>query len=181
VHRYGLYAGEQWSFTGDEPRAVKVPEKEEAPSEMQHEDFRKAVPQGILQDIFGAIYSGEQDKIEDLMGKALAEGHRPLDIIDHALTPAIREVGEEFSTGELFLPDLLLAATTMQGAMNVITPLMEEDERQMSKARVVIGTIKGDLHDIGKNMVIALLKGNGFDVIDLGASHHHAGWHTRAN
>jgi 5-methyltetrahydrofolate--homocysteine methyltransferase len=84
------------------------------------------------------------------------------------MTPAIREVGEEFSTGELFLPDLLLAAHTMQEAMQVLTPLMEKGEGRVSRGRVVIGTIKGDLHDIGKNMVIALLKGNGFEVVDLG-------------
>jgi 5-methyltetrahydrofolate--homocysteine methyltransferase len=91
-----------------------------------------------------------------------------MDIINMALTPAIRKVGDEFSTGELFLPDLLLAAATMQEAMKTLTPLMENSGEKVTKGRVVIGTIKGDLHDIGKNLVIALLRGNGFEVIDLG-------------
>jgi len=119
-------------------------------------------------EIFYCIYTGEHGKIIELVKRALSEKHRPVEIINEAMTPAIRAVGDNFSTGELFLPDLLLAADTMQEAMRVLMPLMEESDRAVSKGRVVLGTIKGDLHDIGKNMVKALLKGNGFEVIDIG-------------
>jgi len=165
VHRYGLYEGGQWSFTEGRAKKAGAPGVEERAA---HADLREAVREGVMQEIFDAIYKGGQDKIAGLIRRALEEGHRPIAIIDGALTPAIREVGEEFSTGELFLPDLLLAASTMQEAMKELTPLMEGSDERVSRGTVVIGTIKGDLHDIGKNMVIALLKGNGFDVIDLG-------------
>jgi 5-methyltetrahydrofolate--homocysteine methyltransferase len=170
IHRYGLYEGGQWSFQGEKPRATEKGEPAVA------EKFRgETRPAGsgegrpaVLQDIHDALYGGEQERIGSLVQKALADNHTAVNIIDDALTPAIQEVGERFSSGELFLPDLLLAANTMQEAMKILTPLMEERDRKMSRGRVVIGTIKGDLHDIGKNMVGALLKGNGFEVIDIG-------------
>jgi 5-methyltetrahydrofolate--homocysteine methyltransferase len=168
IHRYGGYAGGMWSFTGDAKDRSIVAEKEKTSEALPREEYREGVKAGVLQEIFDAIYRGEQERVESLVTKALDSGNKPVDIIDGAMTPAIREVGEEFSTGELFLPDLLLAAHTMQEAMNMLTPLMEEGEGRVSRGRVVIGTIKGDLHDIGKNMVIALLKGNGFEVVDLG-------------
>ena len=168
IHRYGGYEGGTWSFTGDAKGRSVVAEKEKTSEALLHEEYREGVKPGVLQEIFDAIYRGEQGRIEGLVNEALGSGSRPADIIDGAMMPAIREVGEEFSTGELFLPDLLLAAHTMEEAMQVLTPLMEKGEGRVSRGRVVIGTIKGDLHDIGKNMVIVLLKGNGFEVVDLG-------------
>jgi 5-methyltetrahydrofolate--homocysteine methyltransferase len=168
IHRYGAYEGKSWRFTGDEAVKVKGAGTAKITHEKKHEDRRSGIRPGVLQDIFDAIYRGEQDRITNLVGTALNTGIKPGYIVDGALTPAIREVGEEFSTGELFLPDLLLAAHAMQEAMGVLTPLMEKGEGPVAKGKVVIGTIKGDLHDIGKNMVIALLRGNGFEVVDLG-------------
>lgn len=168
IHRYGGYEGGTWSFTGDAKGRSVVAEKEKTSEALLHEEYREGVKPGVLQEIFDAIYRGEQGRIEGLVNEALGSGSKPADIIDGAMMPAIREVGEEFSTGELFLPDLLLAAHTMEEAMQVLTPLMEKGGGRVSRGRVVIGTIKGDLHDIGKNMVIALLKGNGFEVVDLG-------------
>ena len=168
IHRYGSYAEGSWTFTGEEAAKAVDADMEKTAHEAKHEDRRTGLEPGALQDIFDVIYRGEQERIADLVQNALDMGNKPADIIDGAMTPAIREVGEEFSTGELFLPDLLLAAHTMQEAMQVLTPLMEKGEGRVSRGRVVIGTIKGDLHDIGKNMVIALLKGNGFEVVDLG-------------
>ncbi len=166
IHRYGSYAGEQWAVLGP---AVKA---EEAPKEEKTEkvDYRSAVKTGLLLEIFDEIYSGEHGIIKELIEKALKEEYDPLEIINDAMTPAIKAVGDEFSTGELFLPDLILAAETMREAMGVITPLVEGNKDFKAKGKVVIGTIKGDLHDIGKNMVKALLKGNGFEVIDLGVN-----------
>jgi 5-methyltetrahydrofolate--homocysteine methyltransferase len=166
IHRYGLYEGECWSFTGESRTETVTATEEETAAPPGHQGSPEGV-QGILKEVYDAVYNGEEN-IVSLVERALEEGQGPMDIIDGALTPAIREVGDCFSTGELFLPDLLLAAHTMQQAIGRLTPLMEEGEGPASKGRVVIGTIKGDLHDIGKNMVIALLRGNGFDVIDLG-------------
>jgi 5-methyltetrahydrofolate--homocysteine methyltransferase len=167
VHRYGLYEGEQWTFTG-EGRTVPVTSEKEQREEAPAQPSDRVGVQGTLKEIYHAVYSGDQKHIGSLVQKAIEEGRSPMDIIDGALTPAIREVGDQFSSGELFLPDLLLAAHTMQEASQVLTPLLAEGGGPASKGRVVIGTIKGDLHDIGKNMVIALLRGNGFDVVDLG-------------
>jgi 5-methyltetrahydrofolate--homocysteine methyltransferase len=167
IHRYGGYEEGKWTFIGDSREKAASPVAEER-GETVREEHRADVVTGVLQQVYDAIYRGEQEKIADLVKLALDAGSKPADIIDGAMTPAIREVGDEFSTGELFLPDLLLAAHTMQEAMNVLTPLMEKGEGPASRGKVLIGTIKGDLHDIGKNMVIALLKGNGFQVVDLG-------------
>jgi 5-methyltetrahydrofolate--homocysteine methyltransferase len=166
IHRYGVYEGEQWSSIGTEKIQHETPPEVSVHS--VYGDHKGGVEGGILQKIFDAVYTGEQDMIKELIEEALDENHAPIDVIDNALTPAIKEVGDEFSTGELFLPDLLLAANTMQEAMQILTPLMQDSEQRKGKGRVVIGTIKGDLHDIGKNLVIALLKGNGFEVVDLG-------------
>jgi 5-methyltetrahydrofolate--homocysteine methyltransferase len=168
IHRYGSYEGESWALTGDRGVKAEAGGAREAAREVVHEDRRGSVRTGALQSIFDALYRGDQEHIVDLVQDALDEGNKPVDIIDGGLTPAIREVGEEFSTGELFLPDLLLAAHTMQAAMGLLTPLMERGGEVASRGKVLIGTVKGDLHDIGKNMVIALLKGNGFEVVDLG-------------
>jgi 5-methyltetrahydrofolate--homocysteine methyltransferase len=161
IHRYGLYDDERlWVVSGGGSI-----EREEKTKTVPHPE--KKIRDESLQKIFSAVYHGEVH-VKDAVEKALAAGFLAIDIVDKALTPAIREVGDEFSTGELFLPDLILAANTMQEAMNVLTPLLEKGKKRFSKGKIVIGTIKGDLHDIGKNMVIALLKGNGFEVVDLG-------------
>ncbi len=168
IHRYGGYGEGKWTFTGESRAKTASPEIERKGEALPHEEHRTDMKPGVLKQVFDAIYSGEQGRIEGFVNEALGSGSKPADIIDGAMTPAIREVGEAFSSGELFLPDLLLAAHTMQEAMNVLTPLMGKGEGPASRGKVLIGTIKGDLHDIGKNMVIALLKGNSFQVVDLG-------------
>jgi len=166
IHRYGYYDDERlWTFAGASAAVQEKPVEREAPEAV---DYRVGITKEIFQEIFDGVYSGVQEKIQGLIERALKEGHKPIEIINKAMTPAIREVGDEFSTGELFLPDLLLAAHTMQEAMKVLTPLMEESQEILSRGKVLMGTIKGDLHDIGKNLVLALLRGNGFEVIDIG-------------
>jgi 5-methyltetrahydrofolate--homocysteine methyltransferase len=165
IHKHGSYEEEQWVFAGAETITAKSTGLEPKADEVE---YQIEVEQGVLRDIYNCIYKGEHGTIKEIVKKALAESHDPLEIINDAMTPAINGVGERFSTGELFLPDLLLAAETMQTAMSMLTPLLERSGKLSVKGRVIIGTIKGDLHDIGKNMVKALLKGNGFEVIDLG-------------
>ncbi len=170
IHRYGNYTGEQWAVAGPAVKAEAAPEAASKEEKAEKVDYRSAVKTGLLLEIFDEIYSGEHGMIKELVEKALKEEYDPLEIINDAMTPAIKAVGDGFSTGELFLPDLILASETMQEAMGVITPLVEGNKDFKAKGKVVIGTVKGDLHDIGKNMVKALLKGNGFEVIDLGVN-----------
>jgi len=166
IHRYGAYDNERlWAVSGEETQEVM---EEHRVEQTVHVHPEKKIREEVLQKIFNAVYHGEQAQVGEGMKEALKGGFSAVDIIDRAMTPAIREVGNEFSTGELFLPDLILAANTMQEAMKLLTPLLEKSKKKISKGKVVIGTIKGDLHDIGKNMVIALLKGNGFEIVDLG-------------
>ena len=170
IHRYGNYTGEQWAVAGPEVKTETATEAASKEEKAEKVDYRSAVKTGLLLEIFDEIYSGEHGMIKELVEKALKEEYDPLEIINDAMTPAIKAVGDGFSTGELFLPDLILASETMQEAMGVITPLVEGNKDFKAKGKVVIGTVKGDLHDIGKNMVKALLKGNGFEVIDLGVN-----------
>jgi 5-methyltetrahydrofolate--homocysteine methyltransferase len=165
IHKYGSYEGEQWTFTGTETVSIEPAVVERKADKVEH---KIEVESAVLREIYNSIYNGEHGTIKETVKRALAENCDPLEIINNAMTPAIKEVGERFSTGELFLPDLILAAETMQEAMSVLTPLVERSGKLSVKGKVIIGTIKGDLHDIGKNMVKALLKGNGFEVIDMG-------------
>jgi 5-methyltetrahydrofolate--homocysteine methyltransferase len=165
IHKYGSYAGEQWAFSGSSAAAETILAPEEEKEELV--DYRSGVSPGILLEIFDVIYKGEREKITELVEKALEE-HAPLEVINDSMTPAIKSVGDQFSTGELFLPDLILASETMQEAMDILMPRLAGSKDFKAKGKIVLGTIKGDLHDIGKNMVKALLKGNGFEVVDLG-------------
>jgi corrinoid protein of di/trimethylamine methyltransferase len=116
-----------------------------------------------------AVTDGEPAVAEAAARDALAAGVPPLRLIDEAAMPALREVGEGFSSGDLYLPDLMLAARAMQAAMRVIEPALGAGgEQRASAGRVVLGTVAGDIHEIGKNLVATLLSANGFEVHDLG-------------
>jgi 5-methyltetrahydrofolate--homocysteine methyltransferase len=121
-----------------------------------------------MKQIFSQIYRGRMKEIRASVEAALASKADPLTIISEALTPAIKAVGTNFSCGDMFLPELIMASTAMQEAMKVISPLLAGRKEAARKGKVLIGTIKGDLHDIGKNIVRALLEGNGFEVVDIG-------------
>ena len=103
-----------------------------------------------------------------LADEALAAGVEPGAILAEALVPAMATVGERFECGDYFVPDLLVAARAMKAAFEPLRPLLARSGAKPT-ATVVIGTVKGDLHDIGKNLVAAMLEGGGFEVIDLGA------------
>lgn len=104
-----------------------------------------------------------------LTEESLAEGLDPLHLVNEFMSPAMDEVGARFERSEYFVPELLLSARAMKAGMELIRPLLAARGAQ-PLGRIVIGTVKGDLHDIGKNLVAALLEGGGFHVIDLGVN-----------
>lgn len=121
-----------------------------------------------LQDIYNATTEGNYKDIINLVKKAIDEGISLEAIINEALSRAMLDVGDKFGTGELYMPDMLLAAKAMKEAMEYLKPLLKGSEHITEKGVVVIGTVKGDLHDIGKNLVITMAEGQGFKIIDLG-------------
>ena len=121
-----------------------------------------------LQKLFDAIVNGDAKASVELTRQALAEDVPPGEIISAYMIPAMDEVGRRFECEDYFVPELLLSGRAMKGAMELLRPLLAASGVEPA-GRVVIGTVKGDLHDIGKNLVASMLEGGGFDVLDLGA------------
>ena len=113
------------------------------------------------------VIEGDLDSVLNEVQRHLSENVSPQEIMDKHLVRAMREVGRLFEEGEYFVPELMVSARAMQEAMKILNPLMTEAGTKKI-GRVVIGTVKGDFHDIGKNLVAAMLEGGGFDVVDLG-------------
>jgi corrinoid protein of di/trimethylamine methyltransferase len=120
-----------------------------------------------LGKLYDAILTGDNKTSVAITKQALEEGVDPLEIVNRMI-PAMDEAGRRFECEEYFVPELLLAARAMKGALALIRPLLAARGAEPA-GRVVIGTVKGDLHDIGKNLVASMLEGGGFEVIDLGA------------
>ena len=120
-----------------------------------------------LANIRTCVEQGEKEAIVDLVKKALADGIDPLDITKKGLSEAMNIIGEKFGSGKLFLPQVMLAAETMQAAFNTIKEIIPASD-SLDKGTVVVATVKGDIHDLGKNIVAALLENNGYNIIDLG-------------
>ena len=117
-----------------------------------------------------SIVDGDKAAATALAQDALIRGLDPRDVIENGFIPGIRKVGGLWESGEYFLPELIAGAEAMKAAMAVLRPLLEAGSAaRLSLGKVVIGTIEGDIHDIGKNLVAAMLSANGFEVIDLGA------------
>jgi len=114
-----------------------------------------------------AVIKGDMNTAVAETRMALEAGHEVNDIIDKGLVAGMDEVGNRFSKGQFFVPQMLRAAKTMQECMKLLQPLLKEGD-VTSKGRILIGTVKGDLHDIGKNLVAMMLEGAGFEIIDLG-------------
>lgn len=113
------------------------------------------------------VASGRLPQAKALVNDAISAGMDPQEIIDGYLVKGMEEIGEKFEKGLAFVPNLLLAARAMKGCLDILTPLMK-DGCASSLGTVVIGTVKGDLHDIGKNLVASMLEGCGFKVVNLG-------------
>ena len=114
-----------------------------------------------------AIVGADRAAAEEVAKRALAAGLAPGDIMANGFVRGIQEVGELFESGEMFLPELMMAADAMAGATEITNAALEAGE-STTKGRVVIGTVQGDVHDIGKAIVIAYLKANGYEVTDIG-------------
>ena len=116
-----------------------------------------------------AVVTGNHTKSVELVSEALREGVRPQDIVSSGLQAGMRIVGDKFSAGDFFVPEMLLAARAVTRATEVLQPLLSAVDMP-TLGRVVIGTVFGDIHDIGKNLVTMLLRGAGFEVFDLGVN-----------
>jgi len=120
-----------------------------------------------MSELHDAILNGNAKAAVAITRRKLDEGSSALDLVSSEMIPAMDEIGGRFAREECFVPELLLAARAMKGALELLQPLLAKSGAQPA-GRVAIGTVKGDLHDIGKNLVAAMLEGAGFEVIDLG-------------
>lgn len=120
-----------------------------------------------LENIAEHLYEGDDEKVVELVQKALDEGIAPNEVLQGGLIAGMDEVGRDFKAGDLFVPEVLIAANAMHAGMGILRPLLSDSEAS-GAGKYVIGTVEGDLHDIGKNLVKMMLEGAGFEVIDLG-------------
>jgi corrinoid protein of di/trimethylamine methyltransferase len=122
-----------------------------------------------LKELYEAVVSGNAKATQALTQQALADGVDPLKLVNEYMVPAMDEVGRRFEANEYFVPELLISARAMKASLELIRPILTA-RGDKPVGRVAIGTVKGDLHDIGKNLVASLLEGGGFEVIDLGVN-----------
>ena len=123
--------------------------------------------QALMKGLYAAVIEGDEEKCVEFAQKTYAAEIPPLYVIEHCLTPAVREVGEAFNRMELFLPEMLTSAEAMKAAVQELQPYFDKKDQE-TKGTIVLGTVKGDIHDIGKNIFQALLDVNGYRVIDVG-------------
>lgn len=121
----------------------------------------------ILQQIRESMMEGDAGRTQSLTQKALAMGRPPLGIIKQVLEPTMQEIGERFRREEIFIPDVLMSARSMHASLYLLKPVLVSGKAG-AKGRVVLGTVAGDLHDIGKNIIGMMLEGNGYEIIDVG-------------
>jgi len=123
----------------------------------------------ILQGLYDNTLVGNAPEVRDLVNTGLADGMDPENMLYDALIPSLEEVGARFERGDFFVPEMLIAARAMQGALDILRPLLAETGAKQV-GTYVMGTVKGDVHDIGKNLVNIMLEGAGFTVYDLGVN-----------
>lgn len=122
-----------------------------------------------LKPLYEAILNGDAKIAHTFTEQALQEGADPVKLVDEYMIPAMNEVGRRFETNEYFVPELLISARAMKAALELVRPLLAARGAK-PLGTVAVGTVKGDLHDIGKNLVAAMFEGGGFEVIDLGVN-----------
>jgi len=121
----------------------------------------------VVQEIYDNVLNGQTEAVKSKVQAALEARIAPPIILNDGMISAMAEVGRLFENGEYFVPEMLISARAMQAGLTILKPYLVESEIQ-SKGKVVIGTVKGDLHDIGKNLVAMMLEGAGFEIVDLG-------------
>ncbi|MEL7564370.1 MAG: corrinoid protein [Dehalobacterium sp.] len=121
----------------------------------------------ILNKISEAVKNGDAGRTQNLTNKAISCGISPLVIIEKALEPTMQDIGEKFRKDEVFIPDVLMSSRAMHACLYVLKPLLSRSATS-GTGKIVLGTVAGDLHDIGKNMVGMMLEGGGYEVIDIG-------------
>jgi 5-methyltetrahydrofolate--homocysteine methyltransferase len=121
----------------------------------------------VLKKLFDAVLQGDFEGVKTNLQASLDAKLDPTVILNDGMIAAMREVGARFEEGEYYVPEMLIAARAMQSGMAILKPYLQQTDRK-SSGKVVIGTVKGDLHDIGKNLVALMLEGAGFEIIDLG-------------
>jgi 5-methyltetrahydrofolate--homocysteine methyltransferase len=124
--------------------------------------------EGILKKLQDAMYAGNKIEVERLAREALSGGIEPLKVLEEGMRPGLSRVGDAFEAGDLFLPELVGAGDAALAVSNIIEEALGEGEEILRKGTVAVGTVKGDIHTIGKGMVITMMRVNGFKVIDLG-------------
>lgn len=117
--------------------------------------------------IFEGILKGQMEDVEEAANAALAEGIKAGELLNEAMIPAMAEVGRLFEANEYYVPEMLISARAMKAGLAILRPALVEEDVE-PKGKVVLGTVKGDLHDIGKNLVSIMIEGAGFEIIDLG-------------
>ena len=123
----------------------------------------------LLEKMAERLIVGKIDEVKELSQQALDQGISPREIIDKGLLAGMEVVGKRFKAGDMFIPEVLLCARCMHGAMDILKPLLSEADAA-GVGTYLIGTVEGDLHDIGKNLVSMMLQGAGFEVVDLGTN-----------
>jgi 5-methyltetrahydrofolate--homocysteine methyltransferase len=122
----------------------------------------------VDQERFYALLSqGKMDEVKKLTQEAIDGGESPEAILKQGLIQAMEQIGIRFKNGDIYIPEVLIAARAMHAGMDVLRPILSKSNSPMA-GKIVVGTVKGDLHDIGKNLVIMMLEGGGFEVVDLG-------------
>jgi 5-methyltetrahydrofolate--homocysteine methyltransferase len=123
---------------------------------------------GIFEELRDLVIKGEEDELKALVQKSLDEGIEAARILDEGLAVGMQIVGEKMNTYEMDLIEVLVSAEAMQASMELLRPLLVKGDKFKKGAKVAVGTVKGDVHDIGKNLVCMLLSGSGYEVLDLG-------------
>lgn len=124
--------------------------------------------ESLLKEARRVIMEGDEEGAREVAKKTIEEGMNPLDVINQALTPAMAEVGDAFGNEQIPLPSVLISAEAMTAALEVLEPHIPKQKEAEKKATIVMGTVEGDIHDIGKRIVCTMLRVYGFDVTDLG-------------
>ncbi len=127
------------------------------------------IDQEIIEEARAMLLGRDKERVLEITQQVIAAGHDPMELMDEAFIPAINEVGDQFGCGQLFLPELIETAEAMKAATELVNEAIAGDvAEQKEKKKVVVASVKGDVHDIGKCIVVSLMRANGFEVHDLG-------------